>query len=106
MLDSKTVLLVTLTDEEIISGCSLAGFKRKLGRHLRDKGDIYISYSFLPRYRQFGWLGSADASSSSSRHTRPVSAATSIYRIFYPTVGNITTTLTNTKTNTNGNPEP
>jgi len=24
-------------DEEIISGCSLAGFKRKLDRHLRDK---------------------------------------------------------------------
>jgi len=23
-------------DEEIISGCSLAGFKRKLDRHLRD----------------------------------------------------------------------
>jgi len=24
-------------DEEIISGCSLAGFKRKLDRHHRDK---------------------------------------------------------------------
>jgi len=29
-----------ILDEEIISGCSLAGFKRKLDRHLRDKGDI------------------------------------------------------------------
>jgi len=27
-----------ILDEEIISGCSLAGFKRKLDRHLRDKG--------------------------------------------------------------------
>ena len=26
-----------LLDEEIISGCSLADFKRKLDRHLRDK---------------------------------------------------------------------
>jgi len=26
-----------ILDEEIISGCSLAGFKRKLDRHLRDK---------------------------------------------------------------------
>jgi len=39
-----------ILDEEIISGCSLAGFKRKLDRHLRDKRG-YISYSFLPRYR-------------------------------------------------------
>jgi len=40
-------------DEEIISGCSLAGYKRKLDRHLRDKRDImYISFSFLPLYRQ------------------------------------------------------
>ena len=32
-----------ILDEEIISGCSLAGFKRKLDRHLRDKrGYIYI----------------------------------------------------------------
>jgi len=31
-----------ILDEEIISGCSLAGFKRKLDRHLRDKrGYIY-----------------------------------------------------------------
>jgi len=31
-----------ILDEEIISGCSLAGFKRKLDRHLREiKGDIY-----------------------------------------------------------------
>jgi len=37
-------------------------------------------------------------------HTRPVSAAISIYRICYPAIGNITTTITNT--NTNGNPEP
>jgi len=42
----------------------------------------------------------------SAWHTRPVSAATSIYRIFYPAAGNITTTITNTKTNINGNPEP
>ena len=42
-----------ILDEEIILGCSLAGFKRKLDRHLRDKRrDIYISYSFLPSYRQ------------------------------------------------------
>ena len=46
-----------ILDEEIISGCSLAGFKRKLDRHLRDKrGYIYIyisiSFSFLPLYRQ------------------------------------------------------
>jgi len=27
----------TILDEEIISGCSLAEFKRKLDRHLRDK---------------------------------------------------------------------
>jgi len=26
-----------ILDKEIISGCSLAGFKRKLDRHLRDK---------------------------------------------------------------------
>ena len=26
-----------ILDEEIISGCPLAGFKRKLDRHLRDK---------------------------------------------------------------------
>jgi len=26
-----------ISDDEIISGCSLAGFNRKLGRHLRDK---------------------------------------------------------------------
>ena len=32
-----------ILDEEIISGYSLAGFKRKLDRHLRDKrGYIYI----------------------------------------------------------------
>jgi len=31
-----------ILDDEIISGCSLAGFKRKLDRHLRDKRDIYI----------------------------------------------------------------
>jgi len=31
-----------ILDEEIILGCSLAGFKRKLDRHLRDKrGYIY-----------------------------------------------------------------
>jgi len=30
-----------ILDEEIISGCSLAGFKWKLDRHLRDKGDKY-----------------------------------------------------------------
>ena len=41
-----------ILDEEIISGRSLAGFKRKLDRHLRDKKGIYISYSFLPHYRQ------------------------------------------------------
>jgi len=58
-----------ILDEEIISGCSLAGFKRKLDRHLRDKRG-YISFSFLPLYRQFGWLDSSDASSSSSRHSR------------------------------------
>jgi len=27
-----------ILDDEIISGCSLAGFKRKLDRHLRGKG--------------------------------------------------------------------
>ena len=42
-----------ILDEEIISGCSLAGFKRKSDRHLRDKRG-YISFSFLPLYRQFG----------------------------------------------------
>jgi len=42
-----------ILDEEIISGWSLAGFKRKLDRHHRDKrGYIYISFSFLPLYRQ------------------------------------------------------
>jgi len=29
-----------ILDEEIISGCSLAGFKWKLDGHLRDKRDI------------------------------------------------------------------
>jgi len=38
----------SILDEEIISGCSLAGFKRKLDRHLRDKRG---SVSFLPLYR-------------------------------------------------------
>jgi len=32
-----------ILDEEIISGCSLAGFKRKLDHHLRDKrGYIWL----------------------------------------------------------------
>jgi len=45
-------------DEEIISGGSLAGFKRKLDRRLGDKrGYIYISFSFLPLYRQLDdWI--------------------------------------------------
>jgi len=38
-----------ILDEEIISGCSLAGFRRKLDRHLRDKRG---SFSFLPLFRQ------------------------------------------------------
>ena len=39
--------------EEIISGCSLAGFKRKLDRHLRDKrGYIYIyTYIYIYKYK-------------------------------------------------------
>jgi len=42
-----------ILDEEIILGCSLASFKWKLDRHLRDKrGYIYIRFSFLPLYRQ------------------------------------------------------
>jgi len=35
----------------------LAGFKRKLDRHLRDKRG-YISFSFLPLYRQLDDLDS------------------------------------------------
>jgi len=46
-----------ILDEEIISGCSLVGFKWKLDRHLRDKG-ICISFSFLPLYRQLDDLDS------------------------------------------------
>jgi len=46
-----------ILDEEIISGCSLAIFKRKLDRHLRDKRG-YISFSFLPLYRQLDDLDS------------------------------------------------
>jgi len=38
---------LNILDEEIILGCSLAGFKRKLDRRLRDKRG-YISFSFLP----------------------------------------------------------
>jgi len=38
----------SILDEEIISGCSLVGFKCKLDRHLRDKrGYIYTS-AFSP----------------------------------------------------------
>jgi len=48
-----------ILDEEIISGCPLAGFKRKLDRHLRDNGiGLYISFSFLPLYRQLDDLDS------------------------------------------------
>jgi len=47
-----------MLDEEIISGCSLAVFKWKLDHHLRDKGDIYISFSFLLLYCQLDDLDS------------------------------------------------
>jgi len=45
-----------ILDEEIISGCSLAVFKQKLDRHLRDKQGY--SFSFLPLYRQLDDLDS------------------------------------------------
>jgi len=48
-----------ILDEEIISGCSSAVFKRKLDCHLSDKrGYICISFSFLPLYRQLDDLDS------------------------------------------------
>jgi len=46
-----------ILDEEIILGCSLAGFKRKLVAISETKG-IYISFSFLPLYRQLDDLDS------------------------------------------------
>jgi len=46
-----------ILDEEIILGRSLAGFKRKLDRHLRDKRG-YISFNFLPLNRQLDDLDS------------------------------------------------
>jgi len=42
----STERLYTLPFHEIISGCSLVGFKHKLNHHLRE--GIYISLSFLP----------------------------------------------------------
>jgi len=41
-----------ILDEEIISGCSLVGFKRKLDRHLRDKRGYISALAFFPLYRQ------------------------------------------------------
>ena len=35
-------------DDKIISGCSLAGFKRKLDRHLRDKRGYIYAVAFFP----------------------------------------------------------
>jgi len=37
-LSNRVVNEWNILDKEIISGCSLAGFKRKLDRHVRDKG--------------------------------------------------------------------
>ena len=54
---NRVVNELNILDEEIISGCSLAGFERKLDRHLRDKRE-YISFSFLPLYRQLHDLDS------------------------------------------------
>jgi len=48
---NKVVNEWNILDEEIISGCSLAGFKQKLDRHLGDKrGYIHISLflAFFP----------------------------------------------------------
>ena len=42
-----------ILDEEIILGCSLAGFKWKLvAISFSETKGIYISFSFLPLYRQ------------------------------------------------------
>jgi len=57
-LNSRVVNEWNILDNEIISGRSLAGCKRKLDRHLRDKtGYIICSFSFLPLYRQWmSWI--------------------------------------------------
>jgi len=50
-----------ILDEEIILGCSLAGFKRKLDRHLREKKGYVIcisSHLSTPLYRQLDGLDS------------------------------------------------
>ena len=62
-----------ILDDETISERSLAGFKRKLDRHLRHKSG-YISASAFFRYMVSGRDGFAGASSSSSssRTTRQV----------------------------------
>ena len=48
-----------ILNEEIILGCSVAVFKWKLDRRLRDKRRyIYISFTFLPVCRQLDDLDS------------------------------------------------
>jgi len=48
-----------ILDEEIILGCSLAGFKWKLvAISFSETKGIYISFSFLPLYRQLDDLDS------------------------------------------------
>jgi len=37
-----------ILESEIISGCSVAGFKLKPDRHLKRQEGIHISFSFLP----------------------------------------------------------
>jgi len=43
-----------ILDEEIISGYSLAGFKRKLDRHFRGKRGYIYNFSFLPLLSSVG----------------------------------------------------
>ena len=47
-----------ILDEEIILGCSLAGFKRKLDRHLRDKRGYIYKIQLSSPYRQLDDLDS------------------------------------------------